>query len=257
VLANNSLGQLQQELPGWEIVFDAQADRSTEGGDDVVRADDPASFDMVIVGLGANNGWSADVFAQQMRQLMDDLRPVPKVYWLTVRAVPRFARQYAAVNFVIRTVANEYPNLQAVDWDAFGAQHPEAFYGDGLHLSPAGGTEMVDFLASLVKGSNAYLIARSPTAVTTTPSAPTTAGEAAASIGHDGRSQAVAAGSPVHADSGIERGEQVQWWLVAGGVALLLLAVVAGLRARKLLALRAARARGRARHPSDRVDRYP
>jgi hypothetical protein len=241
VLANNALGQLQQELPGWEIVFDAQADRSTQGGDDVVRADDPASFDMVVVGLGANNGWSADVFAQQMRQLMDDLKPVPRVYWLTVRAVPRFATQYAAVNFVIRTVANEYPNLQAVDWDAFGVQHPEAFYGDGLHLSPAGSTEMVDFLASLVKGTNAYLIARSPSAVTTTT---------------EGRPQAVAAGSPALPE-GTARGERVQWWLVGAGIVLLVLAILVGLRARKLVALNTARALGRARHPSDRADRYP
>lgn len=239
VLANHALGQLQDALPGWEVVFDAAADRSTAGGADVVLADDPASFDMVIVGLGTNNGWSAKVFAEQARQLLEDLKPVAHVYWLTVHEVHRFQRQYAAVNFVIRGLADQYANLQAVDWNAFGAQHPEAFYGDGLHLAPVGSKEMATFLATLVNGTNAYLLPRSPSAVTTTTRKGRASGPAAVTA-----PRPPAADHPAHEHVGGEL-----WWLIIVGAVVVMLSTLVVLRRRKVVRMRAARARARPGNP--------
>ncbi len=157
VPANGTLDDLHTALPGWEVTFDARAYRNTGQGVDVAAAHRPGDFDAVVVGLGANDALSVANFSAQMARMLDVLAPVPRSYWLTLRESPRFQRQFAAVNSVIRLRAAATPNVEVADWNRFGVEHPEAFYDDGLHLTPAGGAEMSGFLASLVKRESPYL----------------------------------------------------------------------------------------------------
>lgn len=155
--ANGALDDLRSALPGWEVTLDAHAYRNTAQGVDVVAARDPSRFDVVVVGLGANDAWSTDNFSAQMGRMVSLLTAVPRVYWLTLRESPRFQRAFAPVNSVIRLRAAAAPNVEVADWNRFGAEHPEAFYGDGLHLTPAGGADAARFIASLVERTNPYL----------------------------------------------------------------------------------------------------
>lgn len=162
VPVNGALDDLRAALPGWEVTYDARAYRNTAQGVDIVAGHDPADFDAVVVGLGNNDAWSPDYFAAQMARMIEVLAPVPNVYWLTVREAPRFQQPFARVNAVIRARAAAAPRVEVVDWNRYGAEHPEAFYDDGLHLTPAGGTEMAQFLASVVKRRSPYLEVESP-----------------------------------------------------------------------------------------------
>ncbi|MCL4292217.1 MAG: hypothetical protein KJ056_04210 [Acidimicrobiia bacterium] len=154
---NGALDDLRAALPDWEVTLDAHAYRNTAQGVDVAAARDPSRFDVVVVGLGANDAWSTDNFSAQMDRMLTLLTAVPRVYWLTLRESPRFQRAFAPVNSVIRLRAAAAPHVEVADWNRFGAEHPEAFYGDGLHLTPAGGADAARFIASLVERTNPYL----------------------------------------------------------------------------------------------------
>lgn len=155
---NGALDDLRSALPGWEVTLDARAYRNTAQGVDVAATRDPARFGVVVVvGLGANDAWSADNFSAQMDRMVTLLTAVPRVYWLTLRESPRFQGAFAPVNSVIRLRAAAAPHVEVADWNRFGAEHPEAFYGDGLHLTPAGGADAARFIASLVERTNPYL----------------------------------------------------------------------------------------------------
>jgi len=160
--ANGTLDDLHAALPGWEVTFDARAYRNTAQAVDIATGHDPSTFDAVVVGLGANDAWSPTNFSAQMARLLEVLSPVPDVYWLTLRESPRFQASFAPVNSVIRLRASATPGVELADWNRFGAEHPEAFYDDGLHLSPAGAAEAARFVATLVGRENPYLDPEAP-----------------------------------------------------------------------------------------------
>ena len=87
--------------------------------------------DAVIVQTG-NNG---PVPPGQFEQLLALLRDVPKVLVVNVKV----DRAWQDVNNdVLSSVASRSPNAVLIDWYAIASAHPEAFYDDGLHLTPTG-----------------------------------------------------------------------------------------------------------------------
>ena len=52
------------------------------------------------------------------------------------------------VNATIEAVSAEYDNVHVLRWDEVGPQHPEWFYGDGLHLNGEGRIGYAEFLKS-------------------------------------------------------------------------------------------------------------
>jgi lysophospholipase L1-like esterase len=128
---------------GWKVVVDAKVNRTTAQGADVARARRAQETDSVVVMLGQNDGATPSVFQRRAALVMQQLKTVPHVYWLTMRE-PR----YAGANRVLRTMTAQYRNLRLVDW----AQRVQPGWTakDGLHLNGAGATGMARLiLASL------------------------------------------------------------------------------------------------------------
>jgi hypothetical protein len=164
VAATGKLDDLQARLPGWDVTFDAHADRNTDIGVQLVSAAGPRRFQVVIVALGENDLLST--FPSEIKAMMGVVANVPRVYWLTVRESRRYA-WLPKINAQIRQSAPAYSNLAVADWNRYGAAHPADFWGDGLHLDPTGGADMAAFLADLVNGTSQY--ARPFTAATVPP----------------------------------------------------------------------------------------
>jgi lysophospholipase L1-like esterase len=128
---------------GWKVVIDAKVNRTTSQGAVVARSRRAQEADSVVVMLGQNDGGTPPLFQRRAALVMQQLKAVPHVYWLTMRE-PR----YAGANQVLRTMTAQYRNLRLVDW----AHRVQAGWTvkDGLHLTGAGATGMARLiLASL------------------------------------------------------------------------------------------------------------
>ncbi|MCU1369327.1 MAG: hypothetical protein JWO77_521 [Ilumatobacteraceae bacterium] len=133
-------------LPGREVVFDAEVNRSTGTGADIV-AERGADWDVAIVLLGHNDGGSPGAFQPAARSIVDQLKDVPYVSWLTIHEVRPY---YPDVNHYIASLRGEYPNLHQGDWNAIAAANPGGLSGDGLHLNGGGASLMAGLVAQEV-----------------------------------------------------------------------------------------------------------
>lgn len=160
-------------LPGREVVFDAEVNRSTGTGADIV-AQRGGDWDVVVVFLGHNDGGSPGVFQPAARRILDQLRDVPYVSWLTIHEVRPY---YPGVNQFVAGLQQEYPNLHVGDWNAVANAHPEGVSGDGLHLNGTGADLMAGLVVDQVEAGeqqwNANLL-KLAAATTTTTAPPTT-----------------------------------------------------------------------------------
>jgi len=176
VEAFGGLPVLKAALPGYEVTFDAEESRSTVAGAGVILAHNPAQFDTVVVGLGANDAGSPDVFRARAKRVLDELQPNAHVFWLNLREVGRYAVQYKQANAALALLAGGYPNTQVIDWNAFANTLPPGqIAADGLHLSNASAVAMANLIADSVKGTSPFSHSTATTTTTTSPtSAPTT-----------------------------------------------------------------------------------
>ena len=160
-------------LPGREVVFDAEVNRSTGTGADIV-AQRGGDWDVVVVFLGHNDGGSPGVFQPAARRILDQLRDVPYVSWLSIHEVRPY---YPGVNQFVAGLQQEYPNLHVGDWNAVANAHPEGVSGDGLHLNGTGADLMAGLVVDQVEAGeqqwNANLL-KLAAATTTTTAPPTT-----------------------------------------------------------------------------------
>lgn len=85
----------------------------------------------VVVDLGTNGPMSGASFDAMMRVL----RSVPRVIFVTVKE-PRWWE--ADVNDVLRAGVARWPTARLADWHAVAVWHPNWFWSDGIHLTPAG-----------------------------------------------------------------------------------------------------------------------
>lgn len=181
-----AISQFKAALPGREVVVDAAVNRSTNQGADLIADPLGTDWDVVIVMLGHNDGGSPAAFQPAARRILDQLRDVPRVSWLSIHEVRDY---YPGVNDYIEGLTEEYPNLHVADWNSVAAANEDGIAGDGLHLGPKGATLMAGLAAEEVAAAErAYLEAlnptttTAPTTTTTTPTTTTTEDEPAQTI---------------------------------------------------------------------------
>lgn len=210
VPAAGAVPQLQAALPGWAVTFDAKECRSIEGarkacgnqpgtvdgGLEAIEAHG-ADFDAVVVQLGTNDAAdpaSALTTAGAAKAILDRLKTVPHVYWLTIREAGHYAAGYTAFNSLLRQLPDTYPNLTVVDWAAATKGRSELFGPDGLHLDNAGAAYAVTVIAGAVNGK---LDAAVPTVTAPSPasSAPSTSAAGGAPASADTAGTAAVAGT--------------------------------------------------------------
>lgn len=224
-----ALPTLQAALPGYDISFDAEESRSTVAGAGVIQAKNPAQFDTIVVSLGTNDAGSPAVFQSRVKTVLDELKAVPHVYWMTIHEKGRYATQYKASNAALSQVATFYPNTTVIDWNAFANTLPQTeFAADGLHLSGASAKAMATLIADSVKGTSQYAKASSPSTSAPAPPAPSSTGSAQAPATTDAAGQGNHKGSS-SSNNGLIIGIIVAAVLVLG----FLTAAIAGWRRSK------------------------
>lgn len=158
-------------LPGREVVVSAEVNRTTgQGADELARLG--SDWDAVVILLGHNDGASPGAYQPAARRILDQLRGVPLVSWLTIHEVRPY---YPEVNQYIASLRPEHPNLVVGDWNAIANANPGAVAADGLHLSGAGADLMAGLVAEQVRiGEFRWALALDALAPTTTTTAPPT-----------------------------------------------------------------------------------
>ena len=70
------------------------------------------------------------------QEIIDYLGKDTKIYWVTVYG--KYLQDQERTNGVIRQLAKDNKNVEVIAWDALGAENPDWFYNDGIHLNGAG-----------------------------------------------------------------------------------------------------------------------
>jgi hypothetical protein len=99
---------------------------------------------VVVVQVG-NNG---PITAQQFDELMAPLAGIKRVVVINLRE-PRPWQD--ANNAVLADGVRRHRNAVLVDWYGISAHHPEYFWGDGVHLRPAGARAYAAAVAAAVR----------------------------------------------------------------------------------------------------------
>jgi len=134
---------------GPQTVVDATVSRQFKDADDVVsdlRAQGKLR-DVVVIHLGANGAFNSRTFDEAMTALSD----VDRVIVLTA-FVPK--RWESVVNAAIASGEERWPEVEVLDYNAFGKAHPEYFNKDGVHLNANGRLAYATFLDEAIRGVN-------------------------------------------------------------------------------------------------------
>jgi hypothetical protein len=126
---------------GWAVALDAENGRDAGVGLDVLenRLETGEDWDAAVVLLGNNYRNEPAELEEQLGEILDLLAPAP-VLLLTVT---EFESEQAEVNFVIRSLADERPNVRVLEW-AERTRHDDSLTGrDGLHLTEDGKVALV------------------------------------------------------------------------------------------------------------------
>jgi lysophospholipase L1-like esterase len=102
----------------------------------------------VIVHIGNNGIFTADMFAQ----MMGELKHARRVVVVNLK-VPRTWE--GANNAMLAEAVKRYTNAVLVDWHGASRNRPELFWKDGLHLRPNGAKVYAALLAQAVAATNA------------------------------------------------------------------------------------------------------
>ena len=87
--------------------------------------------DTLVVHLGTNN----PVYEEQFDALMEILRDVPQVVFVTVRVPQRWE---VISNKTLRDGVRRWPNASLVDWQEVAGDADHLFAADGVHLEVTG-----------------------------------------------------------------------------------------------------------------------
>jgi hypothetical protein len=139
-----ALDQVQASLraDGWAGTVTAFSGLQLYAAVPLFRQEQANLGSVVVVELGANSCCDLSSFSAQMDQAMTAIGP-RHVIWLTTSLFRPFQVQ---MNAVISQTLAHWPNAEVADWGAVVAAHPEAVYGDGLHLTPAGRSLIAGFI---------------------------------------------------------------------------------------------------------------
>ncbi len=110
--------------------FDGKVSRSMIGGEEVLSnlSKEGKLGNIVILAL-ANN---SDYFEWRIDKIMNIIGD-RQVYWVTAVLAddPKFNEKF-------REYASKHPNIHIVEWEEKSKNHPEYFYGDGIHVKGEG-----------------------------------------------------------------------------------------------------------------------
>lgn len=137
---------------GWAFTMDAEVNRSTPAGLEVLRARRGEVADVVVVGLGYNDGGDVPAWTAAATQLTDELlgSSVRLVVWLTLREARGY---YAEDNAALAQLAATRPGVALADWRSTSIAIPATeFSGDGLHLHPTAAQAMAGLVTTTVQG---------------------------------------------------------------------------------------------------------
>ena len=126
------LGALPQ-LEHDGITVDAAQDRAFIAGIDVaqnLRADGGLRR-TVIIHLGTNGPITTALF----NEMMDTLRGVPRVIFLTIKAPRPWEGE---VNATLRASIRHWRQTHLLDWHRLASAHPAWLADDGIHLTLSG-----------------------------------------------------------------------------------------------------------------------
>jgi peptidoglycan/LPS O-acetylase OafA/YrhL len=139
-----AVGELSGAVGG--ISIDAAVNRQVSVGIDLLRSWKASGQlgDVVVVHLGNNGTFTPAQFDQVMAVLAD--RRV--VIFVNVR-VPR--EWEGKNNNTIADGVSRYANARLVDWHAWSASRPDAFYDDATHVKPEGAGLYAALIASALR----------------------------------------------------------------------------------------------------------
>lgn len=124
---------------GWQVAIEAEPSRFVDFGNrvlDRVLDDEPTAetdWNAAVVFLGSNYRGDPFAYAVELEEILDRLAPRPTVLF----TVTEYRSNYAAVNDVIRGLAEEYDNVTLLDWQQI-AEEPGVLSGDRLHPTDLG-----------------------------------------------------------------------------------------------------------------------
>jgi hypothetical protein len=137
---------LAADVPG--IVVNAKVSRQAYAAIDILAGLQGSGElgSVVVVQIGNNGTFSSTQFDEMMRILAN----VPLVVVVNVK-VPRSWQD--ANNTVIANGVNRYANAVLVDWYDASIDQPGLFWGDHIHLRPAGARLYARLIANAINGN--------------------------------------------------------------------------------------------------------
>lgn len=110
--------------------FDGKVSRSMIGGEEVLsNLNNEGKLGNIVILALANN---SDYFEWRIDRIMNIIGD-RHVYWVTAVLAddPKFNEKF-------REYASKHPNIHIVEWEEKSKNHPEYFYGDGIHVKGEG-----------------------------------------------------------------------------------------------------------------------
>lgn len=124
--------EVKKKLP--DCMIDAKVSRQVFQSKDIVEdlKSKGKLGDTVVLALGTNGTFSDAVGKELIRAIGKDR----KIYWVT--AFGEHLQWQEEANHQIRSMAEQYKNVQIIDWASLAEGHPEWFVSDGVHLTSSG-----------------------------------------------------------------------------------------------------------------------
>lgn len=134
---------------GLDVDVDAKVGRQVSAAINLLRQHQAANTlaPIVVIHLGNNGTFTA----KQLDEMMEVLRDVPRVIFLTTK-VPR--KWQEPNNTALVEGVQKYPNAHLVDWNGASNQHAEWFWKDGIHLRPEGAHVYAHLIAEVIYQTN-------------------------------------------------------------------------------------------------------
>ena len=112
-------------------IFDGKVSRNIYGAISVAQTlkDEGKIGNPVIIGIGTNG----EASKTKRDEIMNIIGEDKVCFWVTVTN-----DQSVHANANIRNYPEQYPNMHIIDWETISKEHPDYFYKDGIHLTPAG-----------------------------------------------------------------------------------------------------------------------
>lgn len=124
--------EVKKKLP--DCMIDAKVSRQVIQSKDIVKdlKSKGKLGDTVVLALGTNGTFSDAVGRELIRAIGKDR----KIYWVT--AFGEHLQWQEEANHQIRSMADQYKNVQIIDWASLAEGHPKWFVSDGVHLTSSG-----------------------------------------------------------------------------------------------------------------------